>query len=109
MSQSGKSSIENAYEALGLVADQWFEVELEALDGNPITKRTGKAKVSAETNRLPIEGAVQIFIYKNETCDSPGVQIATDGIERIGNEIKFFDDAKRPFKITINKNKTVSN
>lgn len=75
---------------------------LQALDGNPITPRTGKASVIATTDRLPIEGELQIFMYdEKEGCESPGVRVATDRIERIGNQIKFCDDKNRPFKITI--------
>ena len=77
-----------------------IKVLLEALDEKVITPRTGKSKVLAETSRLPIEGEVQEFYYL-EKCESPGARIATDGIEKMDNEIKFFDDAKRPFKITI--------
>lgn len=77
-----------------------IKVKLEALDGYDITPRTGKSIVEAQTASLPQEGGYQIFLY-TEKCDSPGVAIATDGVERLGNEIKFFDFNKRAFKITI--------
>lgn len=78
-----------------------IKVKLESLDGKVITARTGKTSVMAETPRLPVEGKSQIFLYLDEDCDSPGISIATDGIEQIGNEIKFYDLHKRPFKITL--------
>lgn len=78
-----------------------IKVTLEALDHKSITPRTGKSKVNAETNHLPIEGRNQIFFYVNETCESPGISIYTQGIERLGNEIKFYDNDRRPFKMTI--------
>lgn len=81
-----------------------IKVELESLDGKVITTRTGKTKVVAEATHLPIEGMKQSFIYVNEDCESPGVHIETNGIEQIGNEIKFFDYEKRPFKIKILSN-----
>ena len=76
-------------------------VELESLDNKVITPRTGKTKVIAETTHLPIEGKRQSFIYLNEDCESPGVYIETNGIEQMGNEIKFFDYEKRPFKLKV--------
>lgn len=79
-----------------------IKVILESLDGNSITPRTGKTKVSASTEKLPSNGDCQIFLYDaEEECESPGVRIATDGLEKLGNEYKFYDDAKRPFKVTI--------
>lgn len=78
-----------------------IQVYLEALDGNPITQRTGKSLVRAEMSSLPIEGSVHLFFYVNEKCESPGVQIATDDLERVDNEYSFVDDKKRPFKVTI--------
>lgn len=77
-------------------------VELEALDKKPITERTGAFRIKATTDKIPQEGGYQFFFYVDKV-DSPGVAIATDGIERIGNEIKFFDLTKRPFKMTILK------
>lgn len=82
-----------------------IKVELEALDGKAITPRTGKTKVMAQTTHLPVEGMRQSFIYVNEDCESPGVYIETNGIEQLNNEIKFFDYEKRPFKVTILKDK----
>lgn len=78
-----------------------IKVELEALDNKVITPRTGKTKVIAEIIHLPIEGKLLSFIYLNEKCESPGVIIETNSVERIGDEIKFFDYEKRPFKIKI--------
>lgn len=78
-----------------------IKVKLEALDNKPITPRTGKCSVMAEIFHLPKEGNMLIFGYVDEDCESPGVRMATDGIEQIGNEIKFYDNAKRPFMITL--------
>lgn len=78
-----------------------INVELQALDNNPITPRTGKGKVTAQMTHLPIEGNQQNFIYVNEDCESPGVRIETNGIERLGNELKFYDYENRAFKITL--------
>lgn len=78
-----------------------IKVKLESLDKNVITPRTGKNCVQAETSRLPVEGQRQSFFYFNEDCESPGVSMMTECIERIGNEIKFYDNEKRPFMITI--------
>lgn len=80
-----------------------YLVELEALDGNPITPRTGKNKVMAKTVKLPTEGDVLMLFYIDEDCESPGVRIATDCIDQIEDEYKFFDDSKRPFKIKLIK------
>lgn len=77
-----------------------IKVKLEALDGKPITERTGKSTVNAETQSYPVEGGYHYFFYVNEDCESPGVAIATDGIETLGKEAKFYDHTKRPFKIT---------
>lgn len=78
-----------------------IKVELEALDGQPITERTGKSKVRAFTKELPKEMNYQIFGYDNENCDSPGVCISIQGLESIGNEYKFHDHGKRLFKVTV--------
>ena len=78
-----------------------IKVKLESLDGKDITPRTGNTSMMAETPALPVEGRSQIFLYLDDNCDSPGIHIATTGIERIGNEIKFYDFHKRPFMITI--------
>ena len=78
-----------------------MRVKLESLDNKPITERTGKTSVIAETNRLPVERKIQTFMYENEDCESPGVSIQTNGIEIISNQIKFFDHSRRPFMITI--------
>lgn len=78
-----------------------IKVKLEALDNNVITPRTGKTSVIAQTQALPIEGGYQFFFYLDEDCESPGVAIATDGVEKLDNEVKFYDEKKRPFKITI--------
>lgn len=80
-----------------------YTVELEALDGNPITPRTGKSKVLSTTNRLPLEGTTQVFIYENEGCESPGVSIFISGLEQLNYEFKFYDYEKRPFKLKIIK------
>lgn len=78
-----------------------IKVKLEALDNEVITPRTGKTSVIAETKELPHEGGYHFFFYLDEDCESPGVAIATDNVEQLNNEVKFYDDKKRPFKITI--------
>lgn len=78
-----------------------IKVELEALDGKPITERTGKTKVRAFTNEAPKEKNYQSFFYDNEDCESPGVYIGIHGVESIGKEYRFNDYEKRPFKVTI--------
>lgn len=96
------NTVQKILEAMELKGQgKMISCELEALDGKPITPRTGKALVKAETMHLPVEKGISIFIYDNETCESPGVHIATDNLENIGNEYRFFDDAKRPFRMTI--------
>lgn len=77
------------------------KARLEALDGKVITLRTGKSTVMVETLYPLIEGGYRSFMYDNENCESPGVYIVTDGIEQIGNEIKFYDMNRRAFKLTI--------
>lgn len=79
-----------------------IKVILEALDNNPITPRTGKAKVQGECDHLPIEGKPMIVMYdSSENTESPGVRIHTDNVEQIENVIRFYDDARRAFKLTI--------
>ena len=80
-----------------------IKVELEALDEKPITPKTGKTKVTAVIDHFPIQGQKQLFLYTDESCESYGVRIETNNIERIGQEIKFFDYRNRPFKIKIIK------
>lgn len=77
------------------------KVKLEALDNLPITPKTGKSSVIGELPRLPVEGQKIICFYLDDECESPGVSIETNCVEQINNEIKFFDYAKRPFKITL--------
>ena len=38
---------------------------------------------------------------EEEKTESPGVYVAINGLEIIGNEYRFSDDGKRPFKISI--------
>jgi hypothetical protein len=78
-----------------------IKVKFESLDNEFITPRTGKTSVYGEINHMPIEGEKLTCIYVNEDCESPGVFTETHRIEKLGNEIKFFDFTKRPFKITI--------
>jgi hypothetical protein len=79
-----------------------MRVKLEALDNQVITPRTGKSVVIAHTESLPKEGGWHMFLYdESEACESPGVFIATDGVETLGREMKFYDHDKRPFKITL--------
>jgi hypothetical protein len=78
-----------------------IKIVMEALDSNPITPRTGKAKVKAEIPSFPEEGKKLFCFYRDEDCESPGVHIETNGIEQMGNEIKFYNYEKRAFKITL--------
>lgn len=78
-----------------------LKVKLEALDNKVITPRTGKTLVIGEIPYLPQEGRRLTCLYLNEDCESPGVNIETNGIERIGDQIKFYDYEQRPFKITL--------
>lgn len=78
-----------------------IKVILEALDGNPITPRTGKHKVQANIDSIPLEGKQSFFYYDNEDCESTGVVIMTYGLERIENELLFNSHEKRAYKITI--------
>lgn len=80
---------------------KFIKVELEVLDDDFITKRTNSKKVIALTKSLPKERTYSLFFYHNETCESPGVRIYTSNIERINNEIRFYDGDNRPFKIKI--------
>lgn len=78
------------------------KVILEALDQVAITPRTGKFKVQGVCETLPTENSrLMVFYDANENTESPGVVMYPEGIERLGNEFKFFDTAKRPFKLTI--------
>lgn len=78
-----------------------LKIKLESLDGQVITPRTGKTSVIAEITRLPIEGWKTTALYLNEDCESPGVSVETNNVERLGNEIKFYDCRNRPFMITL--------
>lgn len=78
-----------------------IKVKLESLDDKFITPRTGKYAVYGEIQHEPIEGKKLVCLYVNEDCESPGVFMETNNVERIGSEIRFFDFDNRPFKITI--------
>lgn len=78
-----------------------IKIKLESLDKNFITVRTGKFSVLAEINNLPEENKQLFCMYLDEDCESPGVVIYPYGIEKLENEIKFFDYDNRPFKITL--------
>ena len=82
-----------------------YKVLIESLDGNPITERTGRSRCKALGQKLPKEGAYLIFHYVFEDgekrCESPGVCIATDAVEHIGNEYNFRDDSGRQFKLIV--------
>ena len=81
------------------------KVILEALDGKVITPRTGKAIVKGEIKKLPEEqDYLMVMFAEKELTESPGVFIAINGLETLGNEYRFSDDSKRPFKITVVEN-----
>lgn len=78
------------------------KITLEALDNKVVTRRTGKSKVRGDIRKLPQEGDYLMIIFdEEEKTESPGVYVAINGLEIIGNEYRFSDDGKRPFKISI--------
>lgn len=75
---------------------------LEALDGLPITERTGKSRVRGSFTLHPIEDFVFVFIYdKDEDTESPGVTMYPELINKISdNEMEFLDFHKRKFRLS---------
>lgn len=78
------------------------KIILEALDGKVITPRTGKVAVKGDIRKLPEENDYLMVVFaEEELTESPGVFVAINGLETLGNEYRFSDDKKRPFKITV--------
>ena len=81
-----------------------IKVILEALDGKVITPRTGKSTVKGEVRKIPEEEDYLMVIFdESEGTESPGAFVAINGLEILGNEYRFSDGTKRPFKITVVK------
>lgn len=78
-----------------------YKVKISTLDGLPITPRTGKSECIAITSSLPINGNYQSFIYYQENCESPGVEIYIQNLEHINDEFLLCDYGKRQFKVKI--------
>lgn len=78
-----------------------YKVTISTLDGQHITPRTGKSECTAITSSLPMNGNYQHFIYHQEYCESTGVAIYIQNLERINDEYLLSDFKKRQFKIKI--------
>lgn len=79
---------------------------LEALDGEPITPRTGISKITGTLSSLPEYPAPFILMYDpnqavHDTKPSPGVILFPQNIERIDKEYKFVSEELRPYKLTV--------
>jgi hypothetical protein len=79
---------------------------LEALDGQPITPRTGISKITGTLNSLPEYPGPFILMYDpdqaiHETRPSPGVIMYPRDVERVYNEFRFLSEELRPYKLTI--------
>lgn len=88
-----------------------YKVELEALDGKPITERTGKAKVTGVAASKPIPRWNFIVMYDKDQAEhptdpSPGVAVASEIVEHIGNEYRITDVDGRTFRAILNKENT---
>lgn len=81
---------------------QEIKVEVEALDGNVITPRTGKSKCEGFILESPVENErFTVFWAPEENTESPGVSIEVNGLDKLGSEYRFFDHDKRPFRVTV--------
>lgn len=78
-----------------------YKVKISAMDGQPITPRTGKSECIAITSSLPKNDYYQHFIYYHEDCESPGVAIYIKNLECINDEFLLCDYGKRQFKVKI--------
>lgn len=80
-------------------------VEVEAMDGKPITERTGVSRVRGKTNMSkPVKGQPFVVMYdegeaKHETSPSPGMISFPDMIESMDKEHRYHDEVGRPFKV----------
>lgn len=83
--------------------NKWIKGTLTALDGKPITDRTGTNSVLGESIVVPTNDRLFLFMYLKEAYsgDSPGVSIYPENVEKIGNEYRFLDYAKRQFSLVV--------
>lgn len=73
---------------------------LTSLDGNKITERSN-VSCKVQFNRLPNHGDYVPFIYIDEDCESPGVVIGTDNVEKTEQGYIFEDIEGRKFSLEI--------
>ncbi len=82
-----------------------FYVTIETLDKSLLTKRTNSYKCKAFCARLPRSGEYQHYVYcqteDTKHGDSTGIAVATNNVEQIGNEYKFYSHENTPFKVTL--------
>lgn len=79
-----------------------IKIILEALDGEVITKRTGKSKVKGEIRSLPREKDYLLVVFdESEDTESPGVFTEINNLELIGSEYRYRDYDNRLFSIKI--------